>query len=240
MCERSPVRNLDVRGDRVLSIDLRAPRRNEKHDDNASSPVAVRTSVRPSWQQPKVMIGAAIMTASVVLGALLIGSADNTASVWAAKHDLSAGTTVTQADLVPIAVNGENAGRYIDAQSQDLVGKQLSRSVGAQELLPVSAVAVSPSDTRLVTVPVEPAHAPHGLTRGERVDVYLSARESAAATASRLVLANALVDEVADDIDSASGQIAVVLQVSADQAAAVVSASRGGVIDLVRVPIEAK
>lgn len=181
------------------------------------------------------------MTLSVVVGALLIGSADNTVTVWAAKHDLSAGTSVTTADVIAVPVNGENAGRYLDAQSNDIVGKQLNRSVGAQELLPVTAVAIGASDTRLVTVPVQPAHAPQALTRGERVDVYLSARESSASTAaSRLVMANALVDEVADDIDSASGQIAVVLQVGSDQAAALVAASRGGVIDLVRVPIEAR
>lgn len=218
-----------------MSVDVREPRINAD-----SSPPANRIAVTPSWKQPRVMVGAAIVTVSVVLGALLIGSADDRVTVWAARHDLSAGTTITQADIVAVPLNSDHGAAYIDAASQDLVGKQISRAVGAQELIALSSVVVSSTDSRLVTIPVEPAHAPQGLTRGERVDVYLSARDSSSAGASKLVLSSALVSEVSDDIDSARGEIAVVLEVGADQAAAVVTAARGGVIDLVRVPIGAR
>ena len=131
---------------------------------------------------------------------------------------------------------------YVGANSTDLVGRKVTRPIGAGELIPVSAVAeTAPNasgDRRLITVPVEPMHSPIDLAHGDRVDVYVSPRDQGgAAGASQLVLGGALVSEVNADADSATGEIAVVLDVEATHGAQLVAAGRSGVIDLVRVPV---
>ena len=134
----------------------------------------------------------------------------------------------------------EQASRYLDASGSEVIGRRLGRAIGQDELVAITAIGASDADRRLITVPVEPVHAPTDVAHGDRVDVYSSPRDAATAGgSSRLVLTGALVEQVSTDIDSARGELAVVLDVRADQAALVVNAVRTGVLDLVRVPIEA-
>jgi Flp pilus assembly protein CpaB len=171
-----------------------------------------------------------------LLGALFVGATDERTSVWTVSRDLSPGTQLTADDLIAVSVEVDRVDRYVRADSSAVVGRRLATAVLAGELLPVSAVAGNPASGRLVTIPVEPLHAPTDLAHGNRVDVYVSPRDAVSAGVSRLVVSNALVADVAADLDSPSGEIAVILQVDPAQTPALISASRGGVIDLVAVP----
>jgi len=178
---------------------------------------------------------------SVFLGSHVVASADDRVSVWAASHDLAAGSQLRAEDLVEVSVRLEDASTYLATQSKDLVGRRVSRAIGDRELIASTAVAIGTADSRLVSIPVEPLHCPPNLQHGDRVDIYVSAREAAGQSAAgHLVLANALVAEAGLGDDSASGEIAVVLDVAPMQVAPVVGASRTGVIDLVRIPVGAQ
>jgi len=99
-----------------------------------------------------------------------------------------------------------------------------------------------PTDTREVTVPVDPLHAPVALQSGDLVDVWSMPRPDAAAAGSgepSLVLPAAVVTSVADDSIGIGGEMAVVLEVPSAVVAAVVAATRSGVVDLVAVPATA-
>lgn len=205
------------------------------------SPPARRLAKPSRWRDPRLALGVALVATSVIAGSWVVASADDRVTVWAAAHDLAPGTAIRQDDLTAVAVRLDAAQQYIAAPATGLIGRRITRAVSGGELIPVSAVGVSSTPRRLVTVPVEPLHAPAALAHGELVDVYVSPREGVEGTAaSRLVLANALVSDASIDAESSSGQVAVVLDVSAEQAAAVVGASRSGVVDLVRVPIGAR
>jgi hypothetical protein len=205
------------------------------------SPQARRQRIPKAWQQPKFLAGAALVVVSVVVGASLIGSADQRVMVWSAARDLSPGTVLERADLVATPVQAEQVDLYIGADSDDLLGRSLIRPMGGEELVPLSAIGAGRDNTRLITVPVEPIHAPTDLAHGDLVDVYVSPRDAATAGGtSRMALAGVSVAEVAPDVDSATGELAVVLEVGADQAGEVVSASRSGVLDLVRVPLSSQ
>lgn len=206
------------------------------------SPPANRRANRSRHRGLRLFGGIALVVGSILIGSWFFAAADTRVTVWAAARDLAPGTEIRDSDLVQVPVRLDAAAAYIGTESDQLIGLRLSRPIGDSELVPLGAVEVGDFDHRLITIPVEPMHSPPDLGHGDRVDVYLSPREAAgsAATSTRLVLAGALVSDVADPATSVSGESAVVLDVSADQAAAVVSASRGGVIDLVRLPMDAR
>lgn len=216
------------------------PQSGDSRVDSAQSPPARRHSHNKGWRQPRFLVGCALIVGSVLVGALIVGGADDRVLVWSARHDLAAGTVVAPDDLVAVPVAMDSASRYLDSAQSDVVGRRLGRAIGQNELIAITAVGAADADRRLITVPVEPVHAPTDLAHGDRVDVYSSPRDAATAGGtSKLVLTGALVDKVSTDVDTARGELAVVLDVRADQAAAIVNAVRTGVLDLVRVPIDA-
>ena len=230
---------MDKRGFTMNGLTAARPQEGAADSSNLSSPTARRVQIQSTWRQPKFVVGCALIVASVVMGALIVGAADDRVMVWSATRDLAAGTVVTSDDLAEVAVAMDQAGGTSVLQTS-VLGRRTSRAIGRDELVALSAVAAADVDTRLITVPVEPVHAPTDLAHGDRVDVYSSPRDAATAGgSSRLVLTNVLVSQLSTDVDTARGELAVVLDVRADQAAAIVTAARTGVLDLVRVPVGA-
>lgn len=189
----------------------------------------------PRWRQPRFLAGLGIVAASVLLGVALISGGENEVTVWAADHDVAPGTALTAEDLVAVPVQVAHHEIYVTDPSE-VIGRRVNRQLRANELLPLSAIETGVVARRQVTMPVEPIHAPTQLRHGDRVDVYVSPRDAVASGASRLVAAGVLIADVSADIDSATGEYAVIVDVDPQQVSPLVSASRGGVIDLVRVP----
>lgn len=220
------------------SRQLQAPPSQPDAHGPPESPPAKRLVMRSRWRDPKLAFGLGLVACSVVIGSWVVTSADNRVMVWSAATDLAGGTELREGDLVQVPVRLDAAASYIGVTSEPVAGRRLSRPVGIGELVPLAAVVDNGADHRLITIPVEPMHGPLDVHHGDRVDVYVSPRDAAGQGAgSRLVLAGALVAEVADLADSSSGEIAVVLDVAAKDASLTVGASRSGVIDLVRVPV---
>lgn len=139
-------------------------------------PVAVRTRT-PGWRDPRLWIGIAIVAVSVVAGARVLASADDTVAVWATVGDLGAGDLVTEADLVARRVRFADDGdldRYFRADDPLPADLQLSRGVGAGELLPRAAVGAAADGDRVqVSVEVAPGRVPTAVDSGAVVDVYV-------------------------------------------------------------------
>jgi Flp pilus assembly protein CpaB len=181
--------------------------------------------------------------ASVVVGARVLASADKTTPVWAAAHDLAAGTSLRADDLVRHDARlGSAASAYLSATGAPPTGYVLSRPVTSGELVPAAAVttAAAAPDRRLVTVPVERLHRPADLRRGVRVDVYVTPTGTgAASTSTSLVLTDVTVDSVIADggrLGPAGDTSGVVLGVAPQDVLALVGATRAGTLDLVEVP----
>ena len=195
---------------------------------------AARLIRRGHWRDARLWIGLALIIVSMVVGARVLAASQHTVTVWQAERDLAPGS----APLVrPVAVAlGPLADAYARADAP-LTGR-MREPVAAGALVPVGAVGdPAPSDVRLVTVPVEPLHAPVGLAAGDVVDVWVSASDAGQVPQpSALVREGVLVSDVASDTVGVGGQIAVVLEVPASDVAGLVQAMRGGAVDLVRVP----
>lgn len=141
----------------------------------APSP-AVRAST-PGWRDPRLWVGVAIVAVSVIIGARVLAAADDTVAVWVVTDDLGAGGSVTTDVLemrrVRFAQN-DALGRYVLASEELPPDAQLTRGVGAGELLPRAALgAAADGDTVEVPVAVEDEQVPDSVAVGSVVDIYL-------------------------------------------------------------------
>ena len=119
------------------------------------------------------------MVTSVVIGARVVASSDDTVPVFAAAAELASGHPLTVAQLRVVRVRlGAGTAAYLSAQTLPPPGLVLIRPIGVGELIPRTAVApASALDRRPVSVPVTPP-LPSGLTAGATVDLWSSAKDS--------------------------------------------------------------
>lgn len=205
---------------------------------------AVRAT-RPGWRDPRLWVGVLVVAASIVAGARVLGSADDTVRVWAATSDMGAGDTVTADDLVARQVRFDDAGdldRYVPADESLPADVQLLRGVGAGELLPRAAVGTAGEDGLLqLPVAVEAEQVPPTVAAGAIVDVYLvpSGSGDCPVCDGRPVLEKVTVVDASrvDEGFGATNQRQLVLGVEADDAGAFFKAlgdSNGATVTIVR------
>lgn len=213
------------------TLDPASPASSRPADRFAEPPPAVRAR-RPGWRDPRLWVGVAIVAASVVAGARVVGAADDSVSVWAVAGDVGAGELLTAEDLVAERVrfaDPDQLALYLPVSDALPADARLSRGLGAGELVPRSALA-SAADLDGVQLPiaVEPGRVPPSVAPGSVVDVYLTPGEadrgSAGAgglDAGRPVLAAVTVLEVPplDDGFAAAGTRQLVLDVPEEDAA---------------------
>lgn len=222
---------------RVLSVLSRQAPTDGTAGSLPASPPAARTS-RAWWRDGRVLAGIALIVVSMLIGARLLSSGDDTVTAWQVTRDLAPGAVVSSDDVVAVAIPAGVAGAY--AAGDGLPTAPIDRPLLAGELLP-APVEVDAADARWVTVPVEPLHAPVDLAPGERVDVWATdGADLGQVPAPVLVLEGVLVSEVSVDGVGLGGEYGVVLQIDPSAAAPLIAAARSGGIDLVRVPAVAR
>jgi hypothetical protein len=206
----------------------------------------------PSWLDGRLMVGALLVLLSVALGSKIVASSDHYDLVWAASHDIAAGSVLTRADVEQVKVRfhdrpstsggARTSGElgYFAASSSAIVGRTASQALFAGQLIPAAALPAKPAtSTRLVTVPVDKLHMPKGAVEGVQVDLYVTVKSnSAGAAAPQLVLANVTIADTITDSSGLgeSGGSGVVLSVPAADVDSVVAAAEAGAVDLVMVP----
>lgn len=130
----------------------------------------------PGWRDPRMWFGVALVAISVLTGARVLASADDTTAVWSLAVSKQAGEELTSADLVARDVRfgdeGDLAG-YLRASEEVAPGSRMIRAVGAGELLPRSAFGTS-VQTGVVEVPLEVSmtQIPPAVGVGSVVDVW--------------------------------------------------------------------
>lgn len=127
---------------------------------------------RPSWRDPRLLVGLVLIALAVAAVVVVIDRADVTQPFVAAAHDLPPGTVIADSDLVVVHVKvGGDA--YV-SQASDAVGAVVSRTVGAGELLPAAAlVAADAYGAR--TIPVKTSlPLAEAVERGTVVDLWVT------------------------------------------------------------------
>ena len=217
--------------------------------DSRSGPVGTlavanaQRASKPGWRDPRLWLGVLLIAVSVVAGARLLSTADDTTAVWAVERDLRAGETLVSDDLTARQVRfvaGADADRYVLVGEGVPSGARVTRAIGAGELVPRSALGVS-LETGVIEVPitVEPGQLPPSVGAGSIVNIWVSADALASgdpSTQAVIVLEEVVVIEAPGAVDAfgSSGERQLVIGVPADQAselpAALGAAASGRVV----------
>ena len=140
-------------------------------------PAPATRATRPGWRDPRLWVGVAVVAVSVVAGARLLASADDSVPVWVAAGDLAAGAELAAADLEARQVrfvDGADLDRYLPADEPLPTDARLLRGVGEGELVPRTALRAG-EDAGVLQLPiaVDPALVPGSVSTGSVVSVYV-------------------------------------------------------------------
>jgi hypothetical protein len=143
---------------------------------DVASPPALRAR-RPSWRDPRLAIGLALVCLSVLAGARVLATSDDTVAVLAAGEDLVAGQRLEPGDLTEVRLRftaEEDADRYLAAGEQLAPDAVLLRPVTAGELIPRAALSTESDGLVEVPMSVDPGRVPSSVRPGSVVDVWVS------------------------------------------------------------------
>jgi len=140
--------------------------------------VPARRLRRPTWRDPRLLVGLVLVLGATVAGGLLVAGADDTVAVLSARETLVRGDVLSEADLRVVRVRLDEVGdAYLLAGTKLAADSVALRTVPAGELLPASAVGRAQElDSRPVALDWQGPR-PDGLVRGAAVDLWVSARE---------------------------------------------------------------
>lgn len=139
------------------------------------SPTAQRSS-SAGWRDPRLWIGVALVAVSVVVGARVVGGADDTVAMWSVASDLAEGEQVEAGDLVARRVrfaDPADADHYVATAEELPDQRHLVRGVAAGELLPRTALGAAEEEVPHVSVSVPAVQLPPAVTTGSLVDVWM-------------------------------------------------------------------
>lgn len=122
---------------------------------------------------PMLLAGGVLLILGGLLGAALLGQEDPRRPYWAMATALGAGAIIAPDDLTVVLAELPSQGVYLST-AEPVIGQVLAHPQAAGELLTRSSLASVGPDRRHVAIPVDLAHAPEGLARGDLVDVWFT------------------------------------------------------------------
>jgi len=153
------------------------------HPTATASPAALRAR-RPSWRDPRLVLGVVLLCGSVLAGARILDGADDTVAVLAVQGPLAAGQVIEASELTTVRLrfaDETDADRYLPGGAE-IGGAVALRALGAGELLPRDAVG-STGAAALTELPLtlHAGRVPAAVRVGSSVDVWAAepVRESA-------------------------------------------------------------
>jgi hypothetical protein len=182
----------------------------------SSSAVAAGARLkRPSWKDPRLLVGVLLILASVVGVISLLGSADKTTEVFVAREAIAVGEKLTPDNVSRVKVRlGEVESHYITAESGMPDGVVAVQRIGKDQLLPRESLgAVDLLDRKPVAVTVQEA-LPEQAVAGTRVDVWVSMPDARNGFAQpKLLLPGAEIAEVSPGSTALGSSKSTVLMV---------------------------
>jgi hypothetical protein len=189
-----------------------------------------------------MIVGVLIVLVSVVAGVRVISAADQTVPVLVATQDLVPGQPLTS-ELVE--VQNVRLEHGVDTYLTGEVGSGyvVVRPVGRGELLPSAAIspAAEVPEVRYVTLPLDAAELPHGISSGDVVDVWTTPLDDGpAATLLLPAVSVTAASASGGGFADASRQAQVTLAITGDDlhdiTAQLVAAARAGRVYLAARP----
>lgn len=130
---------------------------------------------KPSWKDPRLLVGLLLVLASVAGVVALVGTADRTIDVYAARDSIAVGQTVSRDDLMTVRVRLDDVeSSYVTAEAGFPEGKVAVQRVGRNQLLPQESLGDTDAlDRKPVAISIEES-LPAQAVAGSRVDVWVA------------------------------------------------------------------
>lgn len=134
---------------------------------------------KPSWRDPRLLVGLLLVLISVVAVTLLVSALNRTQPYYVAARELSVGHEVTGEDLVAVDVRLQDASaQYMAADTELEENAVLVQRVPKGQLIPTNAVgAVDELDRRPVGIALD-TPLPAEATAGAHVDVWVAEQKT--------------------------------------------------------------
>ncbi|HEY0247560.1 MAG TPA: hypothetical protein VGC45_04780 [Gryllotalpicola sp.] len=188
---------------------------------------------RPTWLEPRFLLGVALVIASVAGVSGLLVASDRTVQVYSARHALAAGDGVTAADLRGVRVRlGPATSAYLAAAPQP--GAVVTRTIAKGELVPVGALGSATAQRQTSVVVAVDGELPASVDAGGLVDVWAAqarrdGAEGARFAAPRVLVPHGTVVRVVRDAGlGRSGGVAVEVRVPREATAGLLEAIANG------------
>ncbi len=130
---------------------------------------------KPSWKDPRLLIGILLVLASVVGVISLVGAADQTAEAYAAREPIAVGETLTADKLHRVRVRlGDVQPHYLTPETGLGEGLVAVQRIGKDQLLPRESVGVVDGLNRKPVAVTVLESLPAQAVAGSRVDVWVA------------------------------------------------------------------
>ncbi|WP_035254231.1 SAF domain-containing protein [Agrococcus lahaulensis] len=182
-------------------------------------------SARRTWMDPRLVIGVALVLASLAGVWLVVQQSARSDRAWAATRTLLPGETIAAGDVAPVDVRlPRSLDRYLDSSAEP-IGMVVASTVGEGEVLPVRAVGGADSGSRSAVVVELDGALPTAVRAGALVDVWAAAPADDGFEAPAVLVDEAIVvGVVEDDGILASAGTQLELLVPSDATAALLEA----------------
>jgi hypothetical protein len=130
---------------------------------------------KPSWKDPRLLLGILLVLASVAGVVSLVGAADQTTEVYAAKGSIAVGEKLTGDNVNRVKVRlGDVESRYVTAESGLPEGLVALQRIGPDQLVPKESLGKADALNRKpVAITIDEA-LPEQATAGSRVDAWVA------------------------------------------------------------------
>ena len=144
------------------------------------SPTGTARLKAPSWKDPRLLIGILLVLLSVSGVVAVIGSADKTNKLYAAKEPIAVGQSISADDLEAVDVRlGDVEAFYLTVSAGLAEGDVALQRIEKHQLVPRQSLGRADAlDHKPVAIPVDTA-LPDQVVPGARVDVWVSKPDSA-------------------------------------------------------------
>jgi hypothetical protein len=170
---------------------------------------------RPSWKDPRLLVGVLLVLVSVAGVVFLVGSADRTTEVFAARDGIAVGERLTQDNVVRAKVRlGETEEQYITAESGLPEGVVAVQRIGKDQLVPRASLgSVDELDRKPVALSIDET-LPAQAVAGARVDVWVAQPDARNGFSEpKLLLPGAEIAEVTEGSTALASSKTTVLMV---------------------------
>ena len=170
---------------------------------------------RPSWKDPRLLVGILLVLASVVGVISLVGAADQTTEAYAAREPIAVGETLTTDKLHRVKVRlGEVEQHYLTPETGLDAGLVAVQRIGKDQLVPRESLGrVDALDRKPVAITVQET-LPEQAVAGTRVDVWVSLPDARNGFAEpRLLLPGAEIAQVTSGSTALGSSKSTVLMV---------------------------